>query len=182
MKKKVGIVVVVVVLGVLIAPLLWYGGFTVDTAQIKTQMNISTGIFSTDDARPLGNVDTMQLESVDKSVKKTNVYSYMTTKVTGKTNVEERTSSGDAVVNIHFTLNLTTPSDKSVVLDFDPKEMEGTGEKVVTVKLGPDELQREKGTFHLQITIKISINPPAGPSLGPMELTPVSLTFTVPKE
>jgi len=48
--------------------------------------------------------------------------------------------------------------------------------------MGPDELNREVGTFYLTITISITVSlpPPLDTSILNLELTPVDLIFEIP--
>ncbi|MGV9197599.1 MAG: hypothetical protein ACOC44_15115 [Promethearchaeia archaeon] len=90
-------------------------------------------------------------------------------------------SSGEDVAKIEITFKLITPSGKNRTFSFEPRELQGTGEKELKSTFTTDELNGESGTFELIITINIKVTPPTfDESVFEKELNPVNTTFEVP--
>ncbi|MEJ2251495.1 MAG: hypothetical protein P8Y70_17935 [Candidatus Lokiarchaeota archaeon] len=190
-KVKFGIIAVVIV-GIVISgfalfPVFLYGGFTVNTAEVNMGVQVSEGSTSLS-STPVSTTSTAnsaQWTGTDTgtnvSERSMNVYQYMFSKANDITQVTDHGTNSSAIVNIQITFNLTTPSNRSLIFTFNPHNLKGEGLKNIKVLLGPDQLNRESGTFHLRINIIISINPPDPLHDKTIDLTPVNLSFTIPK-
>lgn len=179
--------VIVGLLGIIIAvsvvaliPVFMYG-FTVNVAEIETSIGLtSSGDLSTSSIElqqsPSYSLDSFNVVANEKAI---SAYEYFFSILDGNIETEQVGNIGTAVVDILITFNLTTPSNNSLSFSFNPQGLEGGGLKKIMVLLGPDELNGEVGTFHLTITIYITVTPPL---LAPIviDLTPVDFSFEIP--
>ena len=176
---------------VALIPVFMYG-FTVNTAEIEMSIGLSSSdssiSTSSDSLYTSSSIELQQTPIYDLSSlnvvaneKTLNAYEYFFSKLDGNVDVSEEGNGGTDVVDILITFNLTTPSNNSLSFSFNPQNLNGQGLKKVMVLLGPDELDREAGTFHLTITISITVAlpPPLSTPILNLELTPVDLTFEI---
>jgi len=182
--------VIVVILGIFLAvsvvaliPVFMYG-FTVNVTEIETSIGLSSGDLSTSSSISSQPAPSYNLSSftVQANKKALSAYEYFFSKLDGNLDVVEEGDGGTDVVDILITFELTTPSGKSLPSSFNPQGLSGQGLKTITMTLGPDELNREVGTFYLTITISITVTlpPPLNTEIVSFELTPVDLTFEIP--
>mgnify|MGYP001610723592 CR=1 FL=1 len=165
--KKLGIalLLVAVSVGVLLMPVLVYGGFTVPVRRIT--FGETTGSLTPTSATAQVNVE-MQ-----------NVYEYM---FVTRTSARVRTSESNmqpaqGTTNITIRLQLTTPSNQTI--DLGNVNISGSiGTRNHTLYLGVDEGVRVPGSYHLDIIITATVTPIAGIQLPPLTVT-VTATFTV---
>jgi hypothetical protein len=159
MAKKgaiIAIFLVLIIVGATIPLFLTYQGVEFETTfglGTDTSSSLSTSSQGSDDFQIIN-------PSVEINEKTMNLYEYLGVKVNNFTSVSDAESIGDQIVDILIIFDLTTPSNKTVRLIFDPHSLEGTGEKRVVTTLGPDELGETIGEFHLSLTIRISVTPP----------------------
>jgi len=188
-KKVLGIILVSVIGISLVAmiPMFLYG-FSVNAVEVRMQ------IMTTDSATPSMTVETSDTSydydiwdagfSVPPEVeeKVISAYEYFFSKLGGQMTVNEGGSTGEQYVNIVISFDLTTPSNNSLTFTFRPTDLRGDGLKDIIVLLGPDEFNRETGTFSLTITIsiKVTLPPPLNTIVLDFDLMPVNTTFEVP--
>ena len=170
-----GIIVAISVVALI--PVFMYG-FTVKIAEIET----SIGLSSTDggsgpELQQATNL-TVTSFNVDVDTKKISPYEYIFSNMERKVRVVEEGSSGLEIVNIFITLDLTTPSNKSLSFSFNPRDLTGEGLKNIIITLGPDSLNGEDGIFHLTITISIIVTL-LDITIVELDLTPVNLSFNI---
>ena len=176
---------------VALIPVFMYG-FTVNTAEIEMSIGLSSSdssiSTSSDSLYTSSSIELQQTPIYDLSSlnvvaneKTLNAYEYFFSKLDGNVDVSEEGNEGIEVVDILITFDLTTPSNNSLSFSFNPQGLQGQGLKNVMVLLGPDELKGEVGTFHLTITISITVTlpPPLSTPILNLELTPVNLTFEI---
>jgi len=182
--------VVIAISVVALIPVFMYG-FSVNVAEIEMSIGLSSpDSSSSDSSDSLDTYDSIELQQTSSydlsnfdvvvNEKAISAYEYIFSKLDGKVDVSEEGNGGTDVVDILITFNLTTPSNNSLLFSFNPQGLKGQGLKKVMVSLGSDELDREAGTFHLTITIRIKVTPPTSdtPILDKV-LTPVDLTFEI---
>jgi len=186
--KKVigGIVAALAVVSVIaFIPVFMYG-FIVNATEVNLGMNMG-GSTSTSSIS-VSSIEINQGPSLDPNItnieakeRVMNAYEYLLSKGGGPAEVSDHsgTAAEGADVDIHIIFNLTTPSNKSLVFEFNPQNLNAEGLEI-TLLLGPDELERETGTFHLEITISITVTVPVVGTVVDKTLTPVNLDFTVP--
>lgn len=189
-KKLIGgiLVAIIGISLVLLIPVFMYG-FTVNVAEVNMSMMTTSSITSfsvsteTQDSYSFNDWDAGWDAPPQVNEKAISSYEYVFDKIDGIITVSEENSEEEAYVAITITFNLTTPSNRSLYFTFEPLELRGEGLKNVIVLLGPDELERETGTFHLTIVIEIIVTlpPPLNTELINMELTPVELEFEIPQ-
>ena len=183
--------VVIAISVVALIPVFMYG-FSVNVAEIEMSIGLSSpdssSSYSSDSLYTYDSIDLQQPSSYDLSnfdvianEKAMSAYEYVFSKLDGNVDVSEEENGGTDIVDIQITFNLTTPSNNSLSFSFNPQGLKGQGLKKVLVSLGPDELDREAGTFHLTITISITVTlpPPLSTPILNLELTPVDLTFEI---
>ena len=169
---------------VALIPVFMYG-FTVNTAEIEMSIGLSSSdssiSTSSDSLYTSSSIELQQTPIYDLSSlnvvaneKTLNAYEYFFSKLDGNVDVSEEGNEGIEVVDILITFDLTTPSNNSLSFSFNPQGLQGQGLKNVMVLLGPDELKGEVGTFHLTITISITVTlpPPLSTPILNLELTP----------
>jgi len=188
--------VIVGLLGIFLAvsivaliPVFMYG-FTVNVTEIETTLGLS----SSESLSTSSSIQTQQIPSYDLSnfevvanEKAMSAYEYFFSRLDGNGEVTadgNGGTEGGAVVDILFTFNLTTPSNNSFSFSFNPLGLNDGEDITITYLFGPDEKKGEVGTFHLIITISITVTPPVNPpapAIDPIsiELTPVNMTFEV---
>lgn len=189
-KKVIGGIIATLALISVVAliPIFMYG-FNVNTTEVNLGMSMtgsttsssisvsSIGI-SQGGSSPSFSPNVTGIEIKEKTI---NAYEYIFSKANGVAEVSEH--SGEAAegasVDIYITFNLTTPSNKSLSFEFNPQDLNSEGLEV-SILLGPDELAGETGTFHLKITISITITVPVVGTVVDMDLEPVNRDFTVP--
>lgn len=183
--------VIVGLLGIIIAfsvvaliPVFMYG-FTVNVTEIEANIGLSSSSSpSTSSSITLQQASSYSLSSftVEANPKAISAYEYFFSKLDGNVDVVEEGNVGTEVVDILITFELTTPSNNSLSFSFNPQGLNGEGLKTVLILMGPDELNGEVGTFHLTITISITVSlpPPLDTPILNLELTPVDLTFEIP--
>lgn len=189
--KKVigGIIAALAVVSVIaFIPVFMYG-FTVSATEVNLGMSMD-GSTSTSSIS-VSSIEINQGPSFDPNITNVearervmNAYEYLLSKGGGPAEVSAQsgTAAEGADVDISITFNLTTPSNKSLVFEFNPQNLNAEGLEV-SLLLGPDELERETGTFHLEITISITIaidTPGFSGTVVDKTLNPVDLDFTVP--
>jgi hypothetical protein len=159
MAKKgaiIAIFLVIIIVGATIPLFLTYQG-----VEFETTFGLGTDTPSSLSTSSQGSEDFQLINpSVEINEKTMNLYEYLGVKANNFTSVSDAESIGDQIVDILIILDLTTPSNNTVRLIFDPHNLEGTGEKRVVTTLGPDELGETSGEFHLSLTIRISVTPP----------------------
>ena len=167
---------------VALIPVFMYG-FSVDVAEIE----MSIGLSSSDGLYTSSSIELQQAPTYDLSSynavaneKTMNAYEYHFASLGENAEVSEESSGGTEIVEILITFNLTTPSGHSQSFSFNPQGLKGEGLKVITVLLGPNELNGE-GTFHLTITISIIVTlpEPVNTEILSLSLTPVALTIEI---
>ena len=169
---------------VALIPVFMYG-FTVNVTEIKTTIGLSSSettsssTYITTQAAPVYNLSNFNVNAQEKVI---NAYQYVFSRMAGNLNATQEGSRGTEVVNIQMMFNLTTPSNKSLSFSFNPHDLKGAGLKNLIVLLGPNELNREVGTFYLviAISIKVTLPAPLNTQILNLQLTPVNLTFDVP--
>jgi hypothetical protein len=189
-KKLIGDILIAVISISLVAliPVFMYG-FTVNVAEVN--MSIMTTSSLTSSSVSIETKDSYDLYDWGSgwdappqiNEKAISSYEYVFDKLNGITEVSEGNSLGDNFVEIVITFNLTTPSNNSLIFSFEPQGLRGEGVKNIMVLLGPDELNRQTGTFYLRITISIRVvtPPPVDAVLLDIYLTPVELSFEIPQ-
>lgn len=180
-KKLAGASIVVVVVGVLaIAPLMMYGTF-VNASETTLQLQVSSSASPSIATSQLGSFSA-SIVSVSSKAKVVSSYEYVFAKIGGLASAVDDGGPGvgDSIVSIQFSIQLTTPSNRVLEFTFKPGELRGTGQKNVTVLLGPDELNKESGTFQITISITIKVTAPIIGNVVDLNLTPVSRSFDVP--
>ncbi len=184
LKKKAGIVLVIVLAALVILPIAIYGT-NVDVAQVSLGLSVSSPLATAS----LSDIDSKQapvfnvgLTDVDVDVTTMNPYEYMLARNTGRTQVSGDDDQEGAIVEITITFNLTTPANTSLVFVLTPGSLRGTGAKEVMTLLGPEDGLTTGGEFHLTITIAVKVTPPGFDNpVVDLTLEPVSRTFTVPQ-
>jgi hypothetical protein len=185
-KKIIGGIIAAVALFSVIAliPVFMYG-FSVNATEVELGMTMggstSTSSISVSSIEvnqaPSFNPETSGEDVKQKAI---SAYEYLFSKFGGPASISEQSGTvGGNYVDIQITFNLTTPSNKSVVFEFSPQDLNAEGLKV-SLLLGPDELEGEAGAFHLEITISIKITVTGFGTIVDETLTPVNLDFTVP--
>lgn len=88
-----------------------------------------------------------------------------------------------ADVSVQITFELQLPNGENRTFSFNPPQSKGMGRKEFQSVLGPNELENKNGTFHLQITIHVTVTPPnmENPVVD-KQVTPVNKTFTIPEQ
>jgi len=177
-----GIIIAVSVVALI--PVFMYG-FTANVTEIEANIGLtSSSSPSTSSSITLQQAPSYDLSSftVEANPKAINAYEYFFSKLGGNMEVVEEGNVGTEVVDILITFELTTPSNHSLSFSFNPQGLNGQGLKTIIILMGPDELNREAGTFYLTITISIivSLPPPLNTEILNLELTPVDLTFEIP--
>ncbi|TFF99227.1 MAG: hypothetical protein EU541_05490 [Promethearchaeota archaeon] len=85
-------------------------------------------------------------------------------------------------LSIYITFNLTTPSNQSVVFEFNPQNLNAQGLDIV-LTLDSDDLNGTTGEFFLEITISITLDidlPDPTPDIHyEHEFSPISKSFIV---
>ena len=184
----IGIFIVVSVVALI--PVFMYG-FTVNVAEIKMSIGLSSSdgsiATSSDSLYISSSIELQQTPTYDLSgfniianEKTINAYEYVFSRIGGNMGAIQEPNGGTEVVEIFITFSLTTPSSKSLSFNFSPQGLKGAGLKEIMVLLGPDELNREVGTFQLTITISIIVTLPLlGTEILNLALTPVNLSFEI---
>ena len=185
------IIATITVVGLI--PLMMYGsgdtltqislGMTTDSSSTSTSLSTSSIQTSTtyEDFSP--NV-TGDPEISQRSI---NAYEEFVRELGGESRGSVSSQQGDiaseygAEVSIEITFNLTTPSNKSLVFEFSPQNLQSESFDVV-LTLDSDDLEGEiSGEFHLEITIsiKIEVDTPIDSWTNTWDLEPVNKNFTV---
>lgn len=175
---------------VALIPVFMYG-FSVDVTEIEMSIGLSSSdgsiFYSSDSLYTSSSIELQQAPTYDLSSfnavaneKTMNAYEYHFASLGDNVEVSEESNGGTAIVEILITFNLTTPSGHSQSFSFNPQGLKGEGLKVITVLLGPNELNGE-GTFQLTITISIIVTlpEPVNTEILSLSLTPVDLTFEI---
>jgi hypothetical protein len=176
------ILIVVVISVVAFFPVILYGGFQVNTAEVDMDLQVSDGTASLSSADIKSSTSSTwngSISGVKVNERVMNVYEYLLSKADGLAEVSDQGTDVSIFVDIQISFNLTTPSNRSLIFEFNPKNLKGEGLKELKVLLGPDELNSETGTFHLRIIISVFIDLPDPLSDIDINLTPVDLDFTV---
>lgn len=159
MAKKgaiIAIFLIIIVIGATIPLFLTYQGVEFETTfglNSDTSSSLSVSSQGSDDFQIVN-------PSVEIKERSMNLYEYLGVKANNFTSTSSEESIGDQIVDILIILDITTPSNNTIRMIFDPHNLEGTGEKKVVTTLGPDELGETTGEFHLTLTIRISVTPP----------------------
>ena len=170
---------------VALIPVFMYG-FTVNVTEIEATIGLSsseglsTSSSTTSQPAPTYSLSNFDVVANEKAI---SAYEYFFSRLDGNGEVNDDgngDTEGGAVVDILFTFNLTTPSNNSLSFSFNPQGLNEGGVKKIMFLLGPDEVEGEVGTFHLTITITITVTPPVINTPILIELTPVDLTFEIP--
>ena len=175
-----GIIIAVSVVALI--PVFMYG-FTVNVTEIEATLGLSSsGSPSTSSSITLQQAPDYDLSSftVEANPKAISAYEYFFSKLGGNMEISQTENGDTAVVDITITFNLTTPSNNSLIFEFKPQGLNAEGENTITMTLGPDEGIGEGGTFHLKITISITVKLPNGETIKTLALDPVDLTFDIP--
>jgi len=180
-RKKAAIIAIILVAAVALAPLALFGPF-VSVATVDLALTVSSAPATKQ------NLQVVQPFSFDVSLDHATVnvgtmtaYHYLATRLTGTIHTAEDGNPAGAIVQITITLNLTTPTNHSLVFTLNPVTGHGVGSKRVQIMLGPEEGLREHGEFHLTITIHVMVTPPGfSEPVVDLTLEPVNRTFTVP--
>lgn len=174
--------VIVSVLGIFIAlsvvaliPVFTYG-FTVNVAEIETNIGLSSGLSTSSSQEPSFSLESFNVVANEKAISS---YEYIFSKLGGNMETEEERNGGTTVVDIVISLDLTTPTNHLLSFSFNPQGLKGEGLKKIMILVGPDELNGEVGTFQLTITISVTVSL-SGVELLNLDLTPVDLTFEMP--
>ena len=181
-KTKGGIILVVLVATLALAPIAIYGT-EVDVAQVSFDLSVG----STPTPAALADLESLQvptftagLSNVHIDVGTMNSYEYLLARNTARTQVSGEEDVDGALVVITITFNLTTPSNNSLVFELTPGNI-GAGDTSVVTLLGPEDGLSTEGEFHLRITITVVVTPPGfDEPVVNIKLDPVDLTFTVP--
>lgn len=157
--RKIGIALLLVAVsaGVLVMPLLVYGGFTVPVRRIT--FGETTGSLTTTTAQV-----TVEMQTA---------YEYMfATRMSGRVRTADTdVSSSRGTANITMSLQLTNPSGQTI--DLGNVNISGAmGTRDHTIYLGVDEGVRVPGSYKLDIQITASVAPVGG-------IIQLSLTVTV---
>lgn len=174
--------IAIVILLVATLPIFIYGT-AVNVIEVDTSLQISSSPSQSSDIRISQESGGFSISnpSVEIREKTMTSYEYMIAQSEGLVSTSEGESSSSALVDITMTFNLITPNGQELSFTFDPQDLQGTGVKHIIVLLGPEELNNEKGTFSLSITISIKITPPVFDApVVDMTLDPVNLEFEVP--
>ncbi|MHA1319570.1 MAG: hypothetical protein ACTSSC_11755 [Promethearchaeota archaeon] len=166
---------------VALIPVFMYG-FSVNVTEIETSIGLSSGGLSTSSSQETSSFDLSSF-TVEANSKAISAYEYFFSKLDGNVDVVEEETGGTEAVEILITFELITPSGNSLSFSFSPQGLNGQGLKTILVLMGPDELNGEVGTFHLTITISITVTLPPPMDTVPIlevELTPVNMTFDIP--
>jgi len=188
MKKKIsGIILVVIVAALALAPIAIYGT-EVDVAQVSFDLSVESSL----PTASLADLDSLQippvfiagLSNVSIDVSSMNPYEYALARNTARTQVVGEEDGGNgALVEITITFNLTTPDGESLIFELTPGRSLSTGDSNVAILLGPEDGISTTGEFHLSITITIVVTPPGFDTpVVDISLDPVNMTFTVPTE
>ena len=184
----IGIFMVVSVVALI--PVFMYG-FTVNVAEIEMSIGLSSSggtsspssdSFYTSSSIELQQTPTYDLSSFNAVANEKTINAYEYVFLGDHVETSEESSGGTEIVKISITFNLTTPSGNSLLFSFSPQGLKGQGLKNVMILLGPDEINRETGTFHLTLTISIIVTLPyplEDTEILNLELTPVALTFVI---
>jgi hypothetical protein len=177
-----GIIIAVSVVAFI--PVFMYG-FTVNVTEIEANIGLSSSSSPSSSSSitllqaPSYSLNTYSVETNPKAI---SAYEYFFSKLDGNVDVVEEGNVGTEVVDILITFELTTPSNTVLSFSFNPQGLSGEGLKTILILMGPDELNREVGTFYLTITISITVSlpPPLDTPILNLELTPVDLIFEIP--
>jgi len=151
--------------GVLLMPVLIYGGFTVPLRRIT--FGETTGSLFPTSATAQVTVETQT------------AYEYMfVTRTSGRVRTgETNMQPAQGTTNITIRLELTTPSNQTI--DLGNVNISGSiGTRDHTLYLGVDEGIRVPGSYHLDIIITASVTPVGGIQLPPLTVI-VTADFTV---
>ncbi|MHA1295908.1 MAG: hypothetical protein ACTSPH_04790 [Promethearchaeota archaeon] len=89
---------------------------------------------------------------------KVNPYEYFFRQMSGVAKVvSEKSSTFSEMVNIVISMNLTTPTNKTLSYSFSLKNLKGIVENNINLLLGPNELEIVNGTYHISIIITVLI-------------------------
>ncbi len=179
-----GLLGIIVVISVITLIPIFIYGFTVNVVETEISIGLfSSGSLSTSSSIELQQTPSYNLNRFDvvTNEKAINAYEYIFSKLEGNIDVIEEGNGGIDVVDISITFNLTTPSNNSLSFNFNPHGLK-YNRFIIIVLLGPDELNGEVGTFHLRITISITVTPPhfEVPIVN-LTLTPVDLPLVIPQ-
>lgn len=182
-KAKGGIVLAFIVAALVLTPIALYGT-EVEVAKVSFDLSVESLL----SAASVADLETMQIPSFivgmtnpQVEVTSMNPYEYILARNTARTQVSGEGIEGQTFVEITITFNLTTPSNQSLVFVLTPGRNQGTGDRTVTVLVGPEDGIATEGEFHLSITITVKVTPPGFENpVVDLTLDPVNLTFTVP--
>ena len=180
-KKLAGVLIVLGVVGFLaLFPVMMYGT-TVNASETTIQLDVSSsGSGSISLSQP--GTFSASIVDVSSSPKAISAYEYVAAKMGGLASAQDggAAGAGENIVSIQISLELKTPSGQVLEFSFNPRELEGTGLKNVTILMGPDELNNETGTFEITITITVRVTAPVVGTVVDLNLSPVTRSFDVP--
>lgn len=166
-KRKAGIALFLVAVsaGVLLMPVLIYGGFMIPVR--KVTFGETTGSLFPTSATAQVTIETQT------------AYEYMfVTRTSARIRTSETSMQpAQGTANITIRLELTTPSNQTI--DLGNVNISGSiGTRDHTLYLGVDEGVRVSGSYHLNIIITAIVTPVGGIQLPPLTVT-VTADFTV---
>ncbi len=183
-KKKIVLSIIIVgVVVVALLPLMLYG-VSVSVAKTTIQLQVdSTNPTPGSSISPTALGFSGSIGDISFLPENISSYEYVFNKLSGgMAKASDATGTGNtgATVEIVIALILKTPSGRQLELNFSPNKLSSTGAKEVVVLLGPDELNRESGTFEMTLTITIKVTVPVVGNIVDLSLTPVIRMFQVP--
>jgi hypothetical protein len=182
-KQAVGLIII---LGVFLIPVVFYGP-TVSVADVTVTVSVSSdggllvaGVPSLENSVMQQQNFTVKLDGVDVTLRSELVYLYMYYNLLEPV-VYSTETSGHNIVNFTISLTITTPSNVVLTQKYEPPLFQAPGVYNTTIRLGPDALNQEHGEFSVSATVHLILYPPQTmvPTLE-VDLGPSVVGFTIP--